>query len=167
MKVFDKLIRVSKASILEKRFGVNVDKLTKKERKVIERYLPTEDEIDFMEIFQSPIPELARLKRKMSVCVDVEVTELEDEKVTFIFGSDKITLTEPQDAWKLCQALEKSTLDGVAAMFMQGCIQKNGKIVDDKASLKIDEVRVIELVASKFFFQIFLTSPTEDTRRQG
>ena len=158
MKVFDKLIRVSKASFTEKLFDVDEKKLSKSEFKKVKAFLPSEEEKDFAEVFRSKNAQLARLQRKMSVCLIVEVKELEEEKVSFEYGKDLYTLTEPTDPLKLCQAIEKSVLDGFLELDAQRCVYKNGENVSVRTgTLKVDEIRILEKVADRFFFQTFLT----------
>jgi len=158
MKTFDRLIRVSKASITEKLFDVDVSKLSKKELKKVQPFLPTQEELDFMTVYRSNLPELARLQRKMSVCLDVEVLELEEEKISFKFGPDTYTLIDPRNAYKMAQALERGVLEALAEMAGVGCILKNGVQVTNlrESSLAIDELQVLKKVANKFFFQISL-----------
>lgn len=158
MKVFDKLICVSKASILEKLFDVDEKKLSKAERKKIAPFLPTEEEREFMEIYRSNMPQLARLQRKMGVCLKVEVTEMEEDRLTFQYGRDTFTLLEPTNVYKMCQVLERGNLDAVGEMIAQGCVLKNGDPVDSirGEKLKVDELRLILEVATQFFFQTFL-----------
>lgn len=158
MKVFDKLIHVSKAHFLaaEKVWEVP-RKLSKAEFAKIKPFLPTEDEKAFMEILRSNMPQLARLQRKMSVCLDVEVTELSDDRISFKYGEDSYTLTEPKNAYKICPAIEKSKLDALIEMNVQGCVLKNDEAVKDvRDGFRVDELRLLCDVASKFFFQTFL-----------
>lgn len=160
MKVFDKLIRVSKASFEEKLFidDAKLAKLSKAELKKVQPFLPTEDEKDFYTVYTSKIPQLARLQRKMSVCLDVEVTELEEEKISFVYGPNTYTLTDPANAYQICQALEKGPLEAVAEMARQGGILRNGEPLENvkNGAVKVDELKLIEKVATKFFFQSFM-----------
>jgi len=158
MKTFDRLIRVSKASFMEKLFDVDEKKLSKAERKKIAPFLPTDEEREFKEIYVSNMPQLARLQRKMGVCLKVEVTELEEDRVTFLFGRDTFTLLEPTNVYKMCQVLERGNLEAVGEMIAQGCVLKNGSPVDSikGEQLKVDELRLILDIASQFFFQTFL-----------
>ena len=117
MKVFDKLIRVSKAAINEKHFGPDFTrevleaKLTGEDLEKALALLPTEDEQDFMTIFKSGVAGLARLQRKMSVCLDVEVLELEDDRVKYDYAGNIYEIREPKNAFKICTELDKSSLD--------------------------------------------------------
>lgn len=158
MKVPDKLIRVSRASILEKLFDVDPSKLSRKELKKVEKFLPTDEEREFMDIYRSNIPQLQRLQRKMSVCLAVEVTELEEDRISFLFGKDTFTLKDPENAFRMAQVLEKGTLEAVAELAAQKCLLKNGEPVENvkTGSLKVDELGILQKVANRFFFQSFL-----------
>lgn len=154
----DRLILVSKAAISEKRFFTpdQLASFTKSQLKELEPFLPSEDEKQWHAIYNSKSPQVMRLQRKMSVCLDVEVTELEETRITFLYGEHSYTLTEPENSFKLCQILDRtsSDLDGLVEMFNQGCVLRNGEPIQIKA-LKIDETRLLEKVAGKFFFQIY------------
>jgi len=143
---------------MEKLFDVDEKKLSKAERKKIAPFLPTDEEREFKEIYVSNMPQLARLQRKMGVCLKVEVTELEEDRVTFLFGRDTFTLLEPTNVYKMCQVLERGNLEAVGEMIAQGCVLKNGSPVDSikGEQLKVDELRLILDIASQFFFQTFL-----------
>lgn len=152
MKAYDKLIRVSRASINSKLFD-SKGPIPKEKQ-------PTEDERSFVEIMQSEMPQLERLKRKMSVCLDAEVSELDDGYVSYSYVNNKYTLREPTNAFKICAALDKGTLDAVSEMAEQGCILRNGEKIGGlrDGSVKTDELRLIERIATKFFFQTYLES---------
>jgi len=164
MQVFNKLIKVSKASITTKLFDIPMDKfetLSPGEKESIKPLLPSEEEKEFMEVYKANMPQLARLQRKMSVCLDVEVLELEEDKISFEYADSKYTLTSPKNAFKICSALDKDTLSGLAEMAVQGCIFKNEtevKNIKEDGALSVDELRLLLLVADKFFFQTFLVS---------
>ena len=155
------LIKVSKKSILGKKFNVDISKLSQEEIKVLEPYLPTQEEKTFMEIYHLDAPQLVRLQRKMSVCLDVEVTELEEEKVSFVYGGSTYTILSPKNAFGICSALEKSKIQGFVELGLQGCLLKNGNLLDDVRKvgvLAVDEMQVLSSVADKFFFQTCLDS---------
>lgn len=130
-------------------------KLKRADRRRLQELLPTPDERLFFEIFTSTMPELMRLQRKLSICLTVEVTAISDESVTFEFAGDTYTLNEPRNSFAICKALDKSSLDGFSEMLKEGCVEKNGAVVTDK-DLKIDELRLLCDIATRFFFQIFL-----------
>lgn len=163
MEVFDKLILVSKESILEKRFGVDkeaYEKLSQKEKDLANIKFPTVDEENFMKVFKSTAPQLARLQRKMSICLDVEVKEYDFDKVVFTYSGNDYTLLAPKNAYRICKSIEDGGLEALQEMCKQGCILVNEKVVDDiqteKSILQVDEIRLLKGVAEKFFFQTFL-----------
>lgn len=154
------LVTVSKQSFLEKVFGVSEEALREKfgdgpELEEARKLLPTEDEIKFREIYTSSIPQLARLQRKMSVCLDVEVIGMSESFVEFEYGEKIYRLNSPTNAFKICMALEKNTLSGFAEMIEQKCIMVDGAPAELN-KLEVDEIRLLSQVADKFFFQTFM-----------
>lgn len=162
MKIPDQLIRVSRASILGKTFNVTEEeiraKLTGADLTKALAELPTEEERQWMEIFESTMPELARLKRKISVCLDAEVSELTDDCVSYTYGENTFRLEMPRNAYKICMAIEKDVMSAVAEMCAQRCVKMNGKVIGDikkDGVMLVDEMQLLVRIASKFFFQIF------------
>ncbi len=162
MQVFDKLILVSKESILEKRFGIDkeaFEKLDEKTKASLKDKLPTEEEESFMQVFKSTAPQLARLQRKMSICLDVEVLEYDFDSVLFTYANNKYKLLAPKNAYRICKALEDDTLEGLQEMAKQGCIFINDKpVLDVKQdnAVQVDELQILKNISEKFFFQTFL-----------
>lgn len=158
------LIKVSKASITTKLFEIAPEKLaslSKEELDKVTPLLPTEEEKAFMEIYQSNAPQLVRLQRKMSVCLDVEVLELSDDKVSYEYGEKTFSIEEPKNAFRICSALEKSRLEAFSEMALQGCFFVGGTQVTnlkDTKEVATDEIMTALKVADKFFFQTFLGS---------
>jgi len=165
MKVFDKLIRVSKAAINEKHFGPDFTrevleaKLTGEDLEKALALLPTEEEQDFMTIFKSVVAGLARLQRKMSVCLDVEVLELEDDRVKYDYAGNIYEIREPKNAFKICTELDKSSLDAFVEVCRQECFFENGVLIKDvkkDGAIKIDALVLAIRVCDKFFFRTFI-----------
>lgn len=170
MKVFDKLIRVSKASINEKLFGdeytrENLEaKLTGEALEKALALLPTETEQEFMNVFKSNIAGLARLQRKMSVCLDVEVTEMEEDRIVYEYADKFYEIKEPKNAFKICTELEKSSLDAFVEVCRQKCFSEidkegNSKVIDDikkDGAIKLDALNLAVKVCDKFFFRTFI-----------
>jgi hypothetical protein len=165
MKVFDKLIKVSKASINEKLFGKEYTKerleaeLEGEDLQKALALLPTEEEQDFMDIFKSNIAGLARLQRKMAVCLDVEVLELEDDRVKYEYAGNTYEIREPKNAFKICTELEKSSLDAFVEVCKQKCFSENDKVIDEvkkDGAIKLDALNLAVKVCDKFFFRTFI-----------
>lgn len=163
MKVFNELIKVSKESILKKHFGIDMEaynKLSEKDKLAANELFPTEDEKLFMEVYKSTAPQLARLQRKMSVCLEVEVTEYDFDKVVFKYGKSDYMLLAPKNAYRICLAIDKGAIEALVEMAKQGCLIIDGNIVSDilkDGALQVDEMQILKSVADKFFFQTFMT----------
>jgi hypothetical protein len=163
MKIFDTLIKVSKSSINEKVFNIKKEdlekELTGEDLNKALALLPTEEEQDFMDIFKSNIAGLERLQRKMSVCLDVEVLELEDDYIKYEYAKNIYEIREPKNAFKICTELEKGALSGFIEVCRQKCFSENEKIIDDvkkDGAIKIDALNLAVKICDKFFFQTFL-----------
>lgn len=164
MRVPDTLIRVSGSAIREKVFGVTEAQLREKfpEGPDLDEalsLLPTEEEQEFMEIYQSSMPQLARLRRKLSVCLEAEVTEMSEDVLVYEFAGKSYRLESPKNAFRICTAVEKGTPEGFAEMVAQGCVSIDGKALTDVrggAGLAVDELRLMMSMADRFFFQTYL-----------
>lgn len=162
MQVFNELILVSKESILNKHFEIDMnayEKLTDLEKESVKGLFPTEEEKNFMTVFKSTSPQLARLQRKMSVCLDVEVLEYDFNSITFTYAGNTYKIDSCKNAYKICQALEKSNLEAVYELGKQGCIFINDKLIGDikqDRTIEVDELMLIQKISDKFFFQTFI-----------
>lgn len=162
MQVFNELIKVSKESILNKHFEIDMvayEKLSESEKESVKNLFPTDDEKNFMQVFKSTAPQLARLQRKMSVCLDVEVLDYDFNCITFTYSGNIYEIQSCKNAYKICQALEKSTLEAVYELGKQGCIRINEKLIGDikqDKTIEVDELMLIQKVTDKFFFQTFI-----------
>jgi hypothetical protein len=169
LKVFDKLIKVSKASFNEKYFNIKKEDLEKELiekglageelEKELSRLLPTEEEQDFSEVFNSNIAGLARLQRKMRVCLIAEVIDLEEDRVKYTYAGNTYEIREPKNAFRICTELEKSSLNAFVEVCKQKCFSENDKIVEDvkkDGAIPIDALRLAQTVCDQFFFQTFI-----------
>lgn len=162
MKVFNDLILVSKESILNKVFDIDMEKyekLSDKEKEIAKVSFPTEVEKDFMTVYRSTAPQLARLQRKMSVCLYVEVLEFSFDHIIFTFAGNKYKIVSAKNAYRICKAIDKGMLEAVQELCVQGCVTVNDKPITDimgEGILQIDEIQLLRNVAEKFFFQTFL-----------
>lgn len=152
-------LRVSRG-ILDKLFGLTEDQIraqvAPEEVEETLARLATPEEENWMRIFKSTAPELERLQRRMSVCLDAEVIELTDEKVVYEFSGRKYEIKAPTNSFRVSAALEKSRHDAFAEMINQKCFSVDGQAVT-LASIKLapDEVNLAVRIAGKFFFLIY------------
>ena len=153
------LIKVSRNSFFNKLFDVTEKELREKlkgdELDAALKQLPDETELEFMKIWRSAAPELARLQRKMSVCFDAEIQELEEDKISYLYNNKLFSVTSPSNSFSVSKKLDLSRHDALIEMNNQSCINVNTK-VPDLARLEIDELNLLILIVSKFFFQIYL-----------
>ena len=162
--VFNKLILVSKESILKKHFGIDMiayEKLSESEKEKVKELFPTDDENAFMEVYKSTAPQLARLQRKMSVCLDVEVLEYDFDFIVFTYAGNVYKLLAPKNAYRICKVLENENdgLEGLQELAKQGCLFVNDKSIMDLRQdkvLEVDEMQLLKKVSEKFFFQTFI-----------
>lgn len=154
------LIKVSRSEIKKKLFKTTEaelrDQLEGEELEEGLKLLPTPEEKEWMRIFTSNAPELARIQRKMSVCLDAEIDELEESKVSFVYDSIKYEIFGPVNSFKILQALENSKSSALLEMAKQGCIKKSGVILYSLEKEPIDSLNLINKITDKFFFQTFL-----------
>lgn len=161
MKIPETLIRVSKEQILKKTFDVTEEqlrgRLSGQELEAALALLPTDEEKQWMDIFNSEAPQLARIRRKMSVCIDAEITDLSEDAISWEYGGSKYRVESPNNAFRVCSALQRSALDAVAEMCRQKCVKMNARPVDitKPGVMPVDDMQLLVLIVSKFFFQIF------------
>jgi len=154
------LIKVSRSEINRKLFKVSEAEiraqLQGEELEEALKLLPSEDEKEWMKIFTSTAPELARIQRKMSVCLDAEIDELEENRISFSYGENKYEILAPVNSFKILKALENSKSDALLEMSKQGCIKKSGTPIYALDKEPIDSLNLIQKITDKFFFQTFL-----------
>ena len=154
-----KLIRVSRSSYLNKLFKVTEQQLREKlsgdELAKALKQLPTDDEKEFTRIFESNAPELLRLQRKMSVCLDAEVSKLENDLVEYAFNNKTVSVSTPKNSWFLSRKLADSKHDALYELNEQGCILVDGKKID-LTTFEVDEINLLLKIVDKFFFMIYL-----------
>lgn len=158
MRPPEKLIVVSGKSVLDKNFQVTEEELLEKlsgddlEKAIA--MLPTDAEREWMDAYKSTMPELFRYREKLSVCLDVEVSEMRDDLVAYEYNGKAFRLTSPRNAMAIVRALEDSESDGLLEMVKQGCVSVDGKQIKDAGKeLCVEDLLMVKTVASKFFFQ--------------
>jgi len=153
------MIIVSRESISKKLFNITEEKirteLSGDELAEALLLLPNEEEKQWMKIFRSTAPELARIQRKMSVCLDAEVTVLEDNIVKYKYADTEYEILSPVNSFKILRAIEKDKSSAFEELSKQGCLKKEGKEVDLKTE-PFDALNLMFKIADKFFFQIYL-----------
>lgn len=158
MRPAEKLIVVSGKSILSKRFDVTedelMDKLVGDDLDQAIAQLPTDVEREWMEAYRSTMPELFRYREKLSVCLDVEVKEMKDDRISYEHNGKEFQITSPRNALAMVRALEDSETDGVLELVKQRCVSIDGKpLKDAEKGICVEDLLMVKTVASKFFFR--------------
>lgn len=155
------LLKISKAALNKKVFGRTEalirERFSGEELEKELETLPTEDELNWMRIWQSDAPGLERVKRKMQICAFVEVDELKDDFFSYTYGGDKFEVSAPFNSLKCSEAMEESIHAAVIEMARQSCIKVNGMVIDLKrANLPVDSIQLLARTINQFFFQIYM-----------
>jgi hypothetical protein len=155
------LVKVSRSRFNDRIFDITEEELRSKfEGKELEdliALLPNDDEKLFRKIFESNAPEHQRTRRKISVCLNAEVSELEEGKVVYRYGEKEFKIEEPKNSFRVSTQLEKSVHQAFIELCGQGCVFVDGKRYDDKTiKLGVDEINLMVNITDKFFFQIYL-----------
>ena len=124
------------------------------EKKELEDLLPTTEELNWMKFYRSDSPELIRHIKKMSICFDVEVVEVTDKKLKFLYGEFIIEIKFPEKVYDIFVALDESDLLGFEAFVKSQNISVNEKIISEPVGLPLDLLVVLKKVIGKFFFMI-------------
>lgn len=143
-----KLIKVSRARLLSLDFTSS---------ETTPETTPTDEEREWFRIREAKNPEHAIERRKMSVCLDAEISILEDARVGFTYGRSEIIISAPVNAYNISRALEFSKHEAFAVLCEQGRVTVDGKTIKaDKNTLGVDALSLCVRIADKFFFTSFL-----------
>jgi len=152
------LFRVSR-SILGKIFDVSEkelrEKLTGEDLEESIKLLPSDNERQFMKIIKSTAPELARIQRKLSVCLIAEVSILEEGKIEYSYNGKIFLVTEPHNSFIVSKKYQITSHDAVQEMNIQDCIKVGDQKID-LTKLPVDELNLLVRVIDRFFFQTYL-----------
>jgi len=117
--------------------------------------LPDDNEKEWMKIFRSTAPELVRLQRKISVCLDAEIQSYDDNNIVYKYADSEYEIKAPVNSFNILRAIEKDKSSAFEELSKQGCLKKSGKDVDIKSE-PFDSLNLMFKIADKFFFQIYL-----------
>lgn len=169
MKNPDIYIKVSRNSIRNKIFDVTREQLEEKfsgeELEKAIALLPNEEEKEFMDIFTKDIKGLERTKRKMSVCLDAEIEDLEPDKVSYSYNNINYKIETPENSWKIAEILSTNVPNKDYLAFIELCNQ--GKVTINNIAIKnnikdgfskigVDELSLLIKITSRFFFQTYM-----------
>lgn len=118
---------------------------------------PTEEEKRWFEIMKSTVPELEKLRKKLSVCAIAEIVEYDKNKVVFVYDSVNYTVNKPINSLKIARAREYSVMSALEELNAQRCITIGmTPIAKDFSGIDAEVIQLMSMIADKFFFMPFL-----------
>ena len=118
---------------------------------------PTEEEKRWFEIMKSTVPELEKIRKKLSVCAISEVVSYDKNHVTFVYDNVNYTINKPVNSLKIARAREYSAMSALEELNAQRCITIGQiPIAKDFSGIDAEVIQIMSQVADKFFFMPFL-----------
>jgi len=118
---------------------------------------PTEEEKKWYDLLKSTVPELEKLRKKLSVCAIAEVINYDQNKVTFSYDSINYTINKPNNSLKIARAREYSITSALEELNLQRCITIGAvPIPKDFNGVDAEVIQLMSQIAENFFFMPFL-----------
>jgi sugar phosphate isomerase/epimerase len=118
---------------------------------------PTEEEKRWFEIMKSTVPELEKIRKKLSVCAISEVISYDKNHVTFVYDGVNYTVNKPVNSLRIARAREYSAMSALEELNAQRCITiGQAPIAKDFSGVDAEVIQLMSQVADKFFFMPFL-----------
>lgn len=118
---------------------------------------PTEEEKRWFEIMKSTVPELEKIRKKLSVCAISEVVSYDKNHVTFVYDGVNYTVNKPVNSLRIARAREYSAMSALEELNAQRCITIGAvPISKDFSGIDAEVIQIMSQVADKFFFMPFL-----------
>lgn len=118
---------------------------------------PTEEEKKWLDIMKSTVPELEKLRKKLSVCAIAEVISYDRNQVTFSYDSVNYTVNKPANSLKIARAREYSIMSALEELNVQRCITIGiAPIAKDFSGIDTEVIQLMASVAENFFFTPYL-----------
>ena len=113
---------------------------------------PTEEEKRWFEIMKSTVPELEKIRKKLSVCAISEVVSYDKNHVTFVYDGVNYTINKPVNSLKIARAREYSAMSALEELNAQRCITIGAvPIAKDFSGIDAEVIQLMAQVADKFF----------------
>ena len=118
---------------------------------------PTEEERKWLDILKSTVPELEKLRKKISVCGIAEIIEYDPSKVVFAYDNIKYTINKPVNSLKIARAREYSIMSALEELNSQRCIVVGAvPIPKDFNGIDSEVIQLMANISERFFFTPFL-----------
>jgi len=119
---------------------------------------PTEEEKKWLDIMKSTVPELEKIRKKLSVCGIAEVVSYDRNQVTFNYDSVNYTINKPANSLRVARAREYSIMGALEELNAQRCITIGQvPIAKDFSGIDAEIIQLMASVAENFFFTPYLT----------
>ena len=114
---------------------------------------PTEEEKRWFEIMKSTVPELEKVRKKLSVCAVAEVISYDKNQITFVYDNVNYTINKPNNSLKIARAREYSVMSALEELNNQRCIMiGQAPIAKDFSGIDAEVIQRMSQIADKFFF---------------
>lgn len=151
-------LRVSRASVLKKNFTLPEHTLRATlSAEDAEEQIPTQQEKNWWAIVEGKGKYRDVLRRKITICLDVEVEEMREDFISYEYNAKKFSVSAPINSFAISRALEVSKHNAFVVLCSQGCVKLNGMPINaEKNTLGVDELSLLVDVANRFFFQWYV-----------
>lgn len=118
---------------------------------------PTEEEKRWLDIMKSTVPELEKVRKKLSVCAIAEIVSYDKNGVVFVYDGVNYTVNKPTNSLKIARAREYSVMSALEELNNQRCITiGQAPIPKDFSGVDAEVIQLMSQVADKFFFMPYL-----------
>jgi len=118
---------------------------------------PTEEERKWFEILKSTVPELEKLRKKLSVCYLAEIVEYNQSKVIFTYDGINYTINKPNNSLRIARTREYSIMAALEELNNQRCIVVGAvPIPKDFSGIDMEVIQLMASISERFFFMPFL-----------
>ena len=118
---------------------------------------PTEEEKRWFTLMKSTVPELEKVRKKVSVCALAEVVEYDKNHIVFVYDSVNYAINKPVNSLKIARAREYSIMSALEELNAQRCITSNNiPIPKDFSGVDAEVIQLMASVCENFFFTPYL-----------
>jgi len=118
---------------------------------------PTEEEKKWFDILKSTVPELEKLRKRLSVCYLADIVDYDNSKVIIAYDGVNYTINKPVNSLRIARCREYSIMSALEELNNQRCITVNAvPISKDFSGIDAEVIQLMASVAEKFFFTPYL-----------
>lgn len=118
---------------------------------------PTEEEKKWLDIMKTTVPELEKVRKKLSVCGMAEIISYNKNQVIFSYDNVNYTINKPTNSLRISRAREFSIMSALEELNMQRCITVGmAPIPKDFEGIDTEVIQIMASISENFFFTPFL-----------